>query len=602
MSLLKSPAPRRSAAFLTSTVALAAVSLSSDALACGGFFCSSAAPVDQAAERIIFAQDEEGRITQIVEVLYEGPAEKFSWILPVPGVPEPGVSSSQAFDRLQNATAPVYSLPTANSCPSDWDDFNYATGGSSAAGSGGTEGGPPPPTVTVLDSGSVGPFNYETIAVDAADQDPADVAVRWLEDNEYDVGPNGADVLRPYLQNGLNLIAFRLTKGQSAGAIRPIVLEYDARAMAIPILPTAVAAKDDMPILVWTLGAHRAVPTNYFDLELNDLLINWFNFRPTYDAVISAAADEAGGQGFVTELAGPSQAYETALRPTDSDVERALGTQYPELPQAMSVIIAQLGNYDGFREAAADHIVLRDGVTLDDYLSCSYCYFAGGTAQSGTVLDPALEDDPIYTTDMDAFRTALLDDVLQPFFDLADLMLENPYITRLYTTMSAEEMTKDPTFEFNPDAEHVSNVHAAEYTRDCEEGGWRAELPSGEVVFGQTVGVWPYSLSDAQFPVNVRIRQFSTSGPAETLVDNGTMIDDMHDEEPASDPPTPGLMMPEDEDVGGSNGGASSGANSSRAGGGCAYDQESVPEPWAWLGLGLLGALTLRSRREVRGQ
>ncbi len=549
-----------------------------NASACGGFFCSASAPVEQAAERIIFALDDDGHVTQIVEVLYEGPSEEFSWVLPVPGVPDPSVSSSQVFDRLQTATDPIYGYQVANSCPSD-----ALTGGDDGDIVVDAVGDPTtPPTVTVLDSGSVGPYDFETISVDAADEDPADVAVEWLENNGYDVGPSGADVLRPYLQNGLNLIAFRLTKGQSAGAIRPIVLEYDARAMAIPILPTAVAARDDMPILVWTLGAHRAVPTNYLGLELNELLIDWFDFRPTYDAVVTAAADEAGGQGFVTEYAGAVERFVPSIEPTEDDVDLALGTLTDELRDALEQITRQLGDYDGFAEAAEDHLTLREGVTLDDFVACAYCYFEGGTTSSGATLEPATADDPIYDTDLEAFRAALSEGVLQPFFDLADLMRENRYMTRLYTTMSADEMTKDPAFEFNPDAPEVSNLHLAQMTRDCDSDAWSMELPGGAIVYGNE-WEWPYSLADAQFPANVRTLQFSTSGAPEVMTDNTDAILTLHGQERPS-------VMPadfgDDPDDGASSGG----------GGGCSFDNQGGPSPWAWLGFGLLGAVALRRR------
>lgn len=62
--------------------AFMASSFSTPVQACGGFFCSRSAPVFQAAERIIFAQDGKD-VTQIVEVMYESPSEKFAWILPV---------------------------------------------------------------------------------------------------------------------------------------------------------------------------------------------------------------------------------------------------------------------------------------------------------------------------------------------------------------------------------------------------------------------------------------------------------------------------------------------------------------------------------------
>src|SRR5687768_2504795 len=66
---------RRNARFLGSVAAalgLAYSLASSDAGACGGLFCSSATPVNQAAERIVFAHDESaGRVTAVIEILYQ---------------------------------------------------------------------------------------------------------------------------------------------------------------------------------------------------------------------------------------------------------------------------------------------------------------------------------------------------------------------------------------------------------------------------------------------------------------------------------------------------------------------------------------------------
>ena len=123
------------------------------------------------------------------------------------------------------------------------------------------------------------------------------VAIEWLKANGYDVGALGPDVLRPYLRDGLNLLAFRLTKNQMAGSIRPVMLSYTSDYPMIPIRPTAVAANDDMGILVWVLGSARAVPTNYKTLEINEAIIDWFNPTTSYNDVVTAAADEAGGPG-----------------------------------------------------------------------------------------------------------------------------------------------------------------------------------------------------------------------------------------------------------------------------------------------------------------
>src|SRR5262249_50070626 len=85
------------------------------AYACGGFFCSQTQPVNQAAERIIFANNGDGTVTAVIQILYEGPSENFSWLLPISTVPEGNdiaVASDLAFARLQAASNPQYNLNT----------------------------------------------------------------------------------------------------------------------------------------------------------------------------------------------------------------------------------------------------------------------------------------------------------------------------------------------------------------------------------------------------------------------------------------------------------------------------------------------------------
>ena len=78
------------------------------ASACGGLFCSQTQPVNQAAERIIFADNADGTVTAVIQIMYEGPSESFSWLLPISSVPdeedEIAVASDLAFQRLQSFT------------------------------------------------------------------------------------------------------------------------------------------------------------------------------------------------------------------------------------------------------------------------------------------------------------------------------------------------------------------------------------------------------------------------------------------------------------------------------------------------------------------
>ena len=66
--------------------------------------------------------------------------------------------------------------------------------------------------VSVIQEGRAGPYDYTQIEVNEDLDDPADVAIEWLDENGYDVTDIGPDVLRPYLADGQNLVAFRLSK------------------------------------------------------------------------------------------------------------------------------------------------------------------------------------------------------------------------------------------------------------------------------------------------------------------------------------------------------------------------------------------------------
>lgn len=519
--MIRDKSPLIAAAF-----ALALVARGSDVEACGGLFCNAAQPVNQAAERIIFADNDDGTVSAVIEIQYEGPASEFAWVLPVPqGEVEVGVGSKISLDRIEAQSNPTYRLSVT---------FDPECGVPDPAASDGSNAGAPPPRspseeddgVTVVASGTVGPYDYEIISVDPDQADAAQAAVDWLLDNDYDVGELGPDVLRPYLEQEMNLIAFRLTKGSDVGSIRPVRLVYESEQPFIPLRPTAVAANPDMGIKVWVLGSARAVPETYLHLELNEARINWFSPGSNYDDVVSAAADEAGGQGFVTEQAGPAGAYaEAAYASWEEDNWEVLRTgQFSSLQDFLEAAVSNFGTYDGFIDVLRDATVvpLRDGATPEQFLSCVSCYFQTSVpvrneAYPSTEYDEAT--DPLLDMDVSEFLAKVNESVIVPLADTKALFEDNSTVTRFYTTMSASEMTVDPAFLFNPDLEDVDNNHVADQVMQCSGGNeWRVQLASGIVVEGNG-RTWPVT-GDSDIPFNLRVLQLSTSGEGVVVEDN----------------------------------------------------------------------------------
>ena len=495
-------------------VALAALLAPKPARACGGFFCSATNPVNQSAERIIFAKNSDATVTAIIEILYQGPSTSFSWLLPISGVPvgkDIGVASNVAFQRLQQATNPQYNLTVRVEGTCD-QRMDFGNRGTTASGS--------PPTlsvgedngsmgVTVEASGIVGSFEFAVISLDPKLTSPADAAVQWLGDNGYDVPDGAPGLLGPYLQDGLNLLALKLKKGADVGSIRPIVLTYPADKPMIPIKLTAVAANDDMGVLTWLLGDARAVPENYNALELNEARINWFSAAANYNQVVTEAADDAGGQGFVTEQAGPTSALANAVWQLGEE-EQWQRLQSLTGAQAYNQAVGMYAQFDGFWDVVAEHVTLPPGTTIDQLKACPYC-------------TQNLQPDS-------GFLAALDTGVIEPVKVVQDLINSHLQVTRLYTTMSAVEMTVDPLFTFNPDLEAVNNVHTAERVIECsagyyqEEAPWRIELPQGGVIRGgpSDVGSWPSSF--ASQPPNRLITRQGDSGPGKVLEDNSDEI------------------------------------------------------------------------------
>jgi hypothetical protein len=545
--------------------------MTSSALACGGFFCSSTQPVNQAAERIIFSNNGDGTVTAVIQILYQGPSQNFSWLLPISTVPKSdediGVASDIAFQRLQAATNPLYTLTTRieGECRDSLSRGNGVVQGAAPGAPSSPGVNADGPGVTVEASGVVGSFEWTVISLDASLSDPAAAATAWLEQNSFDVSPGAQRLIGPYLQEGLFLLALKLTKGSDSGSIRPIVLTYDAKLPMIPIKLTAVAANDDMGVMTWVLGEQRAVPRNYLSLELNEARIDWLTSASNYNDVVTEAADEAGGRGFVTEYAGRTSALSKVIW-TDSDEQQWLSFRdsvNSSLAQIFENAYFAYSGYSGFWDAVREVVTLSNGATVDDLKSCPTCY--GGNLQ----FSPS------------AFEAALEGSVIEPMRRVQRLFDARPYVTRLYSTLSAGEMTEDPLFTFNGDLSNVSNVHTAERVIECSrdvsqfEAPWRIVLPQGDLVRG-TGTTWPVPQSE---PPNARVMRLSESGSGAVVLDNRAEIGSGLSRNNAKYP------------------------SPSSDSGGCSLSG-SAPSPpaGAWLALGALGASLrryLRSRRNA---
>jgi MYXO-CTERM domain-containing protein len=172
-----------------------------------------------------------------------------------------------------------------------------------------------------------------------------------------------------YTSEGLKFLALKLLDTADVKDLSPFRFTLPGTTPTIPLRMTALAAEPEMSILTFVLASERFEGKNWANVEIPD---DQIRYNPTsyyattvstnWPRLVAQAVDEADGQGWVTEFAGPSANYTELLRNQ-----------------------VQNGNF----------ATPEDGEAAADLLAAFEAY---------------------------------------------------PYLTRLYTRVSAEEMTSDPVF------------------------------------------------------------------------------------------------------------------------------------------------------------
>lgn len=415
--------------------------------ACGGFFCTTV-PINQAGEQIVFHQ-QDTQITAMVRILYAGEAEDFSWIVPVPTTPEISLGSDTTFNELELATRPQFNLQQDGQVCNK-DQIIFAPTAPSDNATNDEEGG----GVTIEEQLSLGAFEIDIVSSDNAD----DMAL-WLEENNYLLTDRGRDLIAPYVTAGMKFVAMKLRSGEQAGSIQPLIMKYQSEKPMVPIRLTAVAAQDDMGVLVWVVNNSRAVPENYEHVIPNYSKLNWYsgssNAYNSYQTLITDAMNEAGGQGFATDYAGAITSNIRNSLTQTRDIQQLINTLDLIESDAQYLTESLFQSPDPASTLASLQLILPlpDGVSTNLYFNLN-------------------ELDSVYTTDelraaRIALRDAIVERQLEPISNGVELLPESAYLTRLYTTLSADEMTLDPVFTYNPEMPEQSIAREALLQASC---------------------------------------------------------------------------------------------------------------------------------------
>lgn len=424
------------------------------ASACGGFFCSQT-PIDQSGERVLFAVDN-GTVTAHIQILFQGLAKRFAWVIPVPSQPTRiSVGTDLLFQQLTNLTRPRFNLQWVNNNGCYYNNWGFgdtlADGPQPNAG-----GGPEKSGVEVLEEDSVGPYDYAVIK--GTTTDSGEAVFNWLKDNDYDQPDMAKDIVITYVAEQHVFVAIKLQNNQSAGDIQPLVMDFPFPASCVPLRLTSIAATEDMDVWVYMLGHHRAVPVNFFHVEINEKQIDWLQNGSNYAELAGKAVDTAAGRGFLTEFAGDTNDMKGVLWQAGKyDVYSLKKVKTPW--DYMAQLIAQ-----NFPRTALMLNILRKHIPKPDSLKdLSDQQFYNNLANYKSQLNQQ-DFDP------EALTAEIEEKILAPLMEADQLFQQHRYMTRMYTRISPSEMTRDPIFLFNPDLPNVSNKHTAIGKAHCKPG------------------------------------------------------------------------------------------------------------------------------------
>ena len=271
-------------------------------------------------------------------------------------------------------------------------------------------------------------------------------------------------------------------------------------------------------------------------------MLDWMNGVKNYsDVVTQAVARRPGKHAFVTEYAGTSAVMKDQLAPPGrfgSELVLAMSATPQEF--ATRLLANRFATLNSNNAPVLPSPVIRLLLAQIPYPTA---LAALGVDENGflTNLDYYLgdyrtqhpQDFVGYTLAFDA--TTLADQIftqyVTPMLEANALFTQYPTLTRLFTTLSPEEMTSDPVFSFNPDLPEVKREHTASLVMDC--GSSHLVTEQGWIVNDVTSTSPPPAF--AGMPAALRLEVLGEEGPATLVSDNTGGIHERFTN--ASDPP-----------------------------------------------------------------
>jgi hypothetical protein len=205
---------------------------------------------ESAQKAVILYGNSTGNYTEhlILSVSFEGDAEDFAWVIPVPNMPEIAVTDAELFWELSDLTA--------IEAPGGGGGF-FCFGGAAP---------PPPDGVDVIEEEVVGPYATATLSATNAT-----ALADWLNANGYIFPEEGEEIVSEYIEKEWYFVATKINAVEEGtgealeeGAIEPIVLSFASNQTVYPLRISSLSASTEPPeVLLYVLADHVMVPEQY---------------------------------------------------------------------------------------------------------------------------------------------------------------------------------------------------------------------------------------------------------------------------------------------------------------------------------------------------
>jgi hypothetical protein len=254
------------AAAAAGLAALALAAPAKDALACGACFIQQGDSTVVNGHRMVLSVSQAQTVLWD-QIQYQGDPAEFAWVLPVKPGARIEVASAAFFEVLEATTQRQIKSPPV-SCGGGGS--GCSSGLLAASAEAGDDFGPEENPVTVVHSGTVGP--YETVTLETSQPGALNT---WLSDHGYNVDPASQPIIDAYVGEGFDFIALRLQPGKGITQMAPVRVVSEGASPTLPLRMVGIGTGATVPIVLYVIGEGRWTVQNFPEANVQTQLLAW---------------------------------------------------------------------------------------------------------------------------------------------------------------------------------------------------------------------------------------------------------------------------------------------------------------------------------------